>query len=138
MPADWQGPVLQAPDPMTEALIARDLACRWRAGTSDRGVVRLTGTGITVANALHAADRLTDSPGATCQGHSASMLTKEARMPPQNNARFHQEAFNVHPDLAELLAAAEEGPRPWLTGIREHLAVPPGPGTQHGKACFTC
>ncbi|MFI6909691.1 hypothetical protein ACIBKY_51110 [Nonomuraea sp. NPDC050394] len=41
-----------------------------------------------------------------------------------------------HPDVVELLAAAETGPRPWRNGIREHLAA--YPDHTHGRSCCTC
>jgi hypothetical protein len=56
MTTDSRRPVLHAPTCTADRLVERDLACRWRAGTSDPGIVRLTGTGMTLAAALHAAD----------------------------------------------------------------------------------
>jgi len=56
MTTDWRPPVLRAPECIVEQLEQRSLACRWRAGTSDPGVVRLTRAGMTLAVTLHAAD----------------------------------------------------------------------------------
>ncbi|MEZ0076318.1 hypothetical protein [Planotetraspora sp. GP83] len=38
------------------------------------------------------------------------------------------------PDIAELLAAAEQGPPAWELGVAEHLAS----RGRHGRSCFTC